>query len=53
MESAFVAGAATVLGVPWVAIRIVSDSEYHHPTFERIAGQYCAEFVLEMVRSLP
>jgi adenosylhomocysteine nucleosidase len=53
MESAFAAGAATALGVPYVAIRIVSDSEYHHPTFERIAGQYCAEFVVEVVRSLP
>lgn len=47
------AGAAAALGVPWVAIRIVSVSEDHHPAWERIAGQHCAEFVVEVVRSLP
>jgi hypothetical protein len=32
---------------------MISDSEYNHPTFERVAGQYCAEFVVEVVRRLP
>jgi adenosylhomocysteine nucleosidase len=53
MESAFVAGVATAMRIPFVAIRIVSDSEYNHPTFEQIAGQYCAEFVVDMIRALP
>ncbi|MFN0166286.1 MAG: 5'-methylthioadenosine/S-adenosylhomocysteine nucleosidase [Bryobacteraceae bacterium] len=52
MESAFVAGAAAAMGVPFVAIRIVSDSEWNHPTFEKIAGEYCAAFVADFVRSL-
>lgn len=52
MESAYAHGAALGLKTPFLAIRIVSDSEYNHPTFERIAGQYCAEFVLEFIRSL-
>lgn len=53
MESAYANGAATGLKTPFLAIRIISDSEYNHPVFERIAGQYCAEFVLELIRSLP
>jgi adenosylhomocysteine nucleosidase len=53
MESAYAAGAALALSTPLVAIRMISDSEFHHPTFERIAGQYCAEFVLQLVRQLP
>jgi hypothetical protein len=32
---------------------MISDSEYNHPTFERVAGQYCGEFIVELVRSLP
>jgi len=50
MESAFAAGVAAGMGVPFVAIRIVSDNEWHHPNFERIAGQYCAEYVLGLLR---
>jgi adenosylhomocysteine nucleosidase len=53
MESAYAAGAALALSTPLVAIRMISDSEFHHPTFERIAGKYCAEFVLQLVRQLP
>lgn len=52
MESAFAHGTAIGLGVRFLAIRMVSDTEWEHPTFERIAGRYCAEFVLELVRSL-
>ena len=51
MESVFAAGAAAGFKVPFVAIRMVSDSEFSHPIFERIAGQYCAEFVLDLIRS--
>jgi adenosylhomocysteine nucleosidase len=53
MESAFAHGAATGLRTRFLAIRMISDSEYNHPTFERIAGQYCAEFVAVLVRALP
>lgn len=53
MESAYAHGAAVGMKTPFLAVRIISDSEYSHPTFERIAGQYCAEFVLELIRSLP
>jgi adenosylhomocysteine nucleosidase len=53
MESAAAAGVATAMHVPFVAIRIISNTEWEHPTYERIAGQYCAEFVLAFVRTLP
>ena len=52
MESAFSHGAAIGLGVRFLAIRMVSDTEWEHPNFERIAGLYCAEFVLNLIRSL-
>jgi len=52
MESAFAAGAATGFGVRFVAVRIISDSEFHAPEFQRIAGEYCAAFVVEVVKRL-
>ena len=52
MESAFAHGAATGLRTRFLAIRMISDSEYNHPNFEKVAGQYCSEFVLELVRKL-
>lgn len=53
MESAFSAGVATAMHVPFVAVRIISDTEWDHPTFERIAGEYCAAFVVDLIRALP
>jgi len=53
MESAFAHGAAVGLRTRFLAIRMISDSEYSHPTFERRAGQYCGEFVLDVIRRLP
>jgi adenosylhomocysteine nucleosidase len=53
MESAYAGGVATAMHVRFVAVRIISDTEWEHPTYERIAGEYCAEFVLALVRALP
>jgi adenosylhomocysteine nucleosidase len=52
MESAFAGGAAAGFGVRFLAIRIISDSEFHSPEFQRIAGEYCASFVVEVVKRL-
>jgi len=52
MESASAAGVAVAMKTPFVAVRIISDSEWTHPTFEKIAGQYCAEFVRDWVQSM-
>ena len=53
MESAFAAGAAAGFGTRFLAVRIISDNEYHAPEFQRIAGEYCASFVLDVIRRLP
>jgi adenosylhomocysteine nucleosidase len=53
MESAYAGGVATAMRTPFVAVRIVSNTEWEHPTYERVAGQYSAEFVLALVRALP
>ena len=52
MESAFAAGAATGFGVRFIAVRIISDSEFYSPEFQRIAGEYCAGFVVDVVKRL-
>lgn len=52
MESAYAAGAAVVFQIPFLAIRMISDTEWARPAFERIAGQDCAEFVVGLIRSL-
>jgi adenosylhomocysteine nucleosidase len=53
MESAYAGGVATAMHVPFIAVRIISNTEWEHQKYETIAGLYCAEFVLELVRSLP
>jgi adenosylhomocysteine nucleosidase len=52
MESVFAAGVAAGMKTPFLAVRIVSDSEWSHPTFEKVAGEYCAEFVAGLIRSM-
>jgi adenosylhomocysteine nucleosidase len=52
MESAYAAGTAAGFRTPFVAIRIISDSEFHGTEFQPVAGEYCAAFVLELIRSL-
>jgi nucleoside phosphorylase len=41
MESAFSAGVAVGMRVPFLAIRIISDSEWTHPHFEPSTGETC------------
>jgi adenosylhomocysteine nucleosidase len=53
MESAYAAGAAVGMKVPFLAVRIISDVEWEHPQFEKIAGEYCAEFVTQLIRKIP
>jgi adenosylhomocysteine nucleosidase len=52
MESAFAAAAAAGFRTPFVAIRIVSDSDFHAAEFQPIAGEYCAAFVVELLKTL-
>jgi nucleoside phosphorylase len=52
MESAYAAGTAAGFKTPFVAIRIISDSDFLGTQFQLIAGDYCAAFVLELIRRL-
>lgn len=52
MESAFAAGTAVGFKVPFLAIRIISDSEFYAPELKEAAGEYCAAFVVEVIKNL-
>jgi adenosylhomocysteine nucleosidase len=52
MESAFSAGAAEGFKTRFLAIRVISDSEFHSPKLEEAAGEYCAAFVVEVIRRM-
>jgi len=51
MESAFAAGAAVSFKTPFLAIRIISDSEFYAPEFQCAARDYCAAFVVEVIKN--
>ncbi len=53
MESAFAAGAALGFNTPFLAIRVISDSEFHAPGIDPRAAGYCARFVTRLVTDLP
>jgi adenosylhomocysteine nucleosidase len=53
MESAFAAGAALGFNTPFLAIRIISDSDFYAPGVHPDAAQYCAAFVARLVAELP
>ena len=50
MESAFAAGVACGFKARFLAIRIISDSEFYAPELQRAAGEYCAAFVVEVIK---
>jgi adenosylhomocysteine nucleosidase len=52
MESAFSAGAAEGFKTQFLAIRIISDSEFHSPKLEEVAGEHCAAFVVDLIRRI-
>ena len=52
MESASVAQVAKAYNIPFLAIRIVSDSEYRHQDFEKSSGQYCQEYTLNVIKAI-
>lgn len=52
MESAFAAGTAIGFKTRFLAIRIISDSEFHSPKLEEIAGEHCAAFVVDVIKKL-
>jgi len=53
MESAFAAGASLGFTTPFLAVRIISDSDFYAPGIHPGAARYCAEFVAGFVEKLP
>ncbi len=51
MESTYVAAVAYAFRIPFLSVRIVSDSEFYSPRFIRETGGECAEFVLDFIRA--
>ena len=52
MESAAVHQVAHIYGVPFLAVRIISTSEYHDQEFRPELGSHCAELMIDVVKAL-
>jgi adenosylhomocysteine nucleosidase len=52
MESAAVHQVAQIYGIPFLAIRIISNSEHHDPEFRPEVGSDCAKFAVDLVRRM-
>lgn len=52
METASAAQIAEAYGIPFLGIRILSNSELHDEGFDPKAGIYCQEYVLNVVKRL-
>ncbi len=51
MESAFAAGGAAIHNIPFVAVRMISNSEFVAPELDKRAGERCAAFVAAAIRN--
>ena len=52
MESAAAHQVAHIYGIPFLAIRIISNSEHHSPEFRAELGSDCAAYVIDLVKAL-
>jgi adenosylhomocysteine nucleosidase len=52
MESAAAHQVAHIYRLPFLAVRVLSNSEHHDPEFRPEVGDDCAEFVVALVRAL-
>jgi adenosylhomocysteine nucleosidase len=52
MESASAHQVAQIYGVPFLPVRIISNSEHHDPEFHREVGATCAAYVVSLVKGL-
>ena len=52
MESAAVAQVAHIYGIPFLPVRVISNSEHSNPMFHEETGGHCAEYVVALVEAL-
>ncbi|MCY6369380.1 5'-methylthioadenosine/S-adenosylhomocysteine nucleosidase [Clostridium ganghwense] len=52
METASAAQIAKTYNVPFLGIRILSNSEVHNEDYDRNSGEYCQQFVVEVTKTL-
>jgi adenosylhomocysteine nucleosidase len=52
MESAAVAQVAEIYGIPFLPVRVISNSEHTDPVFREETGSDCAAYVVELVKAL-
>ncbi len=52
MESASAHQVAQIYRIPFLAVRIISNSEHHDPEFRPEVGADCARFAVDLVRRL-
>jgi adenosylhomocysteine nucleosidase len=52
MESAAVAQVAEIYGIPFLPVRIISNSEHSDPVFREETGADCAQYVVRLVEEL-
>jgi adenosylhomocysteine nucleosidase len=52
MESASAHHVAQIYGVPFLAVRIISNSEHHAPEFRHELGAACASYAVDVVKRL-
>lgn len=52
MESASAHQVAHIYGIPFLAVRVISNSEHHDPDFRPEVGSTCASYVVALVKRL-
>lgn len=51
-ESAYAAGVATAMNIPFVALRVVSDTVFHDPVLDKTFGQRVAASAVSLVEAM-
>lgn len=53
METVAVAQVSKAFGIPFLGVRILSNSEIHQESFNPKTALWCQEYVLELIKNIP